>query len=272
MTDPDFVPDFHQFSWVVVNSSGGKDSQVSLHRVVQVAKEQQFPLDRVVISHQCLKRMEWEGTLELVREQARFYGIARIEVTTYRSADGAEPTLLDYARKRRMWPSPQQRWCTSEFKRGPGQRVITSLRRESPGHILQTFGYRADESVARSKKKVYHANARCSTMTHSVMDWLPVHHWSTAKVWEVIKSSGAPYHKAYALGMPRLSCVFCIYAPEQALMIAGENNPELLDEYCDTEADIGHSFRVDLKLQDIRERLRKGERANTSSITEKWNM
>ena len=55
-------------------------------------------------------------------------------------------------------------------------------------------------------------------------NWLEEH-----DVWKDIKASGVPYHKAYDLGMPRLSCVFCIFSPPAALMIAGKQNPELLD-------------------------------------------
>jgi hypothetical protein len=55
--------------------------------------------------------------------------------------------------------------------------------------------------------------------------------------------SGVNYHFAYDLGMPRLSCCFCIFASEDALMIAGKHNPELLTEYVRVETKIDHTFK-----------------------------
>lgn len=51
--------------------------------------------------------------------------------------------------------------------------------------------------------------------------------------------------------MPRLSCVFCVFAPFSALVIAGQNNPELLQKYVDVEERIGHSFNKDFSLKDV---------------------
>ena len=39
-----------------------------------------------------------------------------------------------------------------------------------------------------------------------------------------IRRSGVPYHYAYDFGMPRLSCMFCFYAPKSALRLAGSHN------------------------------------------------
>ena len=52
-------------------------------------------------------------------------------------------------------------------------------------------------------------------------DWLPLHDWSVDQVWGRIRASGVPHHPAYELGMPRLSCCFCIFSPRSALLLVG---------------------------------------------------
>ena len=58
-------------------------------------------------------------------------------------------------------------------------------------------------------------------------------------------------HWAYDLGMKRLSCVFCIFAPRKQLTIAARANPELLVQYQQVEREIGHTFKADLALAEI---------------------
>lgn len=259
-----------QWRWIVVNSSGGKDSQTALRRVIVMANLQGVDRSRIVVSHQCLGPMEWDGTLDLVREQAAHYKL-RLEISAYRDRNGNHPTLLDYVRKRRMWPSSQQRFCTSEFKRGPGGRVIVKLFRESSGPILNVYGFRADESTARAKKNQFIRNARFSSGVREVWDWLPIHTWSERDVWQSIEASGIRSHDAYRLGMPRLSCRFCIFAPRDALIIAGRANPELLDEYCAVEAEIGHDFQHGKPISKIRDAIRSGEKPSKFGGAA-WNM
>jgi 3'-phosphoadenosine 5'-phosphosulfate sulfotransferase (PAPS reductase)/FAD synthetase len=137
------TPDLPTFRWVVVNSSGGKDSQTALRAVVMACDAAGVPRDRIVVSHQCLGRVEWPGAIELVREQAEHYGL-RVIVSKYRTKAGLEPDLLEYVRTRGKWPSSKNRYCTSEYKRGPGGRVLTALSREAPGPILNVYGFRAE--------------------------------------------------------------------------------------------------------------------------------
>jgi 3'-phosphoadenosine 5'-phosphosulfate sulfotransferase (PAPS reductase)/FAD synthetase len=261
--------DLTQYRWIVVNSSGGKDSQTALRVVVNECHQQGVDRSRIVVSHQCLGRMEWEGTLDLVRKHASHYGL-RLEVSKYRNKYGEEKTLLDYVRKRGKWPDNKNRFCTSEFKRGPGGRVIVKLFRESAGTILNVYGFRADESPARAKKKSFARNARFSSDAREVFDWLPIHNLSEDEVWASIRESGVPFHSAYAIGMPRLSCCFCIFAPRPALIIAGRANPELLDEYCAVETETGHTFRHKQSLNEVRDAIRNGEQP--AAVSGAWNM
>lgn len=270
----------HQFDRIMVNSSGGKDSQTVLREVVRLADLAKYPRDKIVVFHADLGRMEWEGVRDLTEEQAKHYGL-RFEVRRRRDKDGNEPDLLDYVRNRGKWPSSTTRYCTSDYKRGPGGRVLTQLSREvgSDCKILNVFGFRAEESPARAKRKVLSLNTKASTKERpdgsrlrEVWDWLPIHDWTEDQVWADIVESGVRHHRAYNLGMPRLSCVFCIFAPKTALMIAGSHNPELLDEYVALEAEIGHDFQHKKPIADIKKAIETGEQPEVEDLHGCWNM
>jgi 3'-phosphoadenosine 5'-phosphosulfate sulfotransferase (PAPS reductase)/FAD synthetase len=252
-------PDLKSFDWLLVNSSGGKDSQAMLDVVVQLAKVHGI-LDRVVVVHADLGRVEWKGTRELAEEQARHYGV-RFEVVSKKSAD-----LLAQVAMRGKWPSPKQRYCTSDQKRAQIWRVMTMLssetRKAQPGkrvRILNLMGLRAQESPNRKKMQALKLSKASNKNVREVWDWLPIHQWTTEQVWERIKLSGVRHHKAYDLGMPRLSCCFCIFAPMKALVLAGKHNPELLTEYVELEKKIGHRFRMDLSLAEVQAAVIAGE-------------
>jgi len=253
-------PNLKDYRWIVVNSSGGKDSQTALRCVVERCDLLGIARDRIVVSHQDLGRVEWQGTQELVRQQAAVYGL-RVEISRYRNKAGAEIGLLDYVRNRGKWMSPGVRFCTSEFKRSPGERVCRMLFKESPGAILNVKGIRGDESPARAKLVPFCVNERMTTESRLVHDWLPIFSWTSKQVWDDITLSQVPHHKAYDLGMPRLSCAFCIYAPKSVLMIAGKHNPELLDEYVALEKEIGHTFQNGRSIASIKEAIAAGEEA-----------
>jgi 3'-phosphoadenosine 5'-phosphosulfate sulfotransferase (PAPS reductase)/FAD synthetase len=268
----------HDYDGVLVNTSGGKDSQTVLRQVVLLAQRQGYDLDLIEAVHADLGKVEWEGVKELAREQAEHHGL-RFTAVKRRTKDGDESTsLLDYVRDRRKWPSSTTRYCTSDFKRGPALRALTALdRRIRPvwkAHIrlLNVFGFRAEESPARAKKVVLETNKRATTKSRHVDDWLPIHDWTETDVWDDIKASGVRSHRAYTLGMPRLSCVFCIFAPKAALVIAGKDKPELLQEYVDLEAEIGHTFRTDLTLAEVQEAVNRGDEPDLVELDAQWNM
>ena len=119
-------PKLRDYDWLVVNSSAGKDSQAMLDVVAQQAKNEGV-LDRLVVVHADLGRVEWPGTRELAERQARHYGV-RFEVVKRQQGD-----LLDYVEKRGRWPSPAQRYCTSDLKRGPVTKLFTRLTAETRG-------------------------------------------------------------------------------------------------------------------------------------------
>lgn len=253
------------WAWVVVNSSGGKDSSVALWKTAEAVRavfgaEQAQDMDLLRVSHQSLGHIEWPGTEGIVYAQAAHAGFPDHVVTSrYRNRNGETLTLLDYVLKRGMWPSSKQRFCTSEFKRGPGGRVLTRLHKRRSGPILQIFGFRAEESPARSKRSVFEINLRHSSEKRAVFDCLPIHPMKETEVWTTIRENSIPAHEAYKLGMPRLSCVFCIFMPKPVLARAAMLQPVLFEEYCEVEKKTGHKFRPDVSLCELKEEIAAGK-------------
>jgi 3'-phosphoadenosine 5'-phosphosulfate sulfotransferase (PAPS reductase)/FAD synthetase len=267
------TPDLASYDVILVNSSAGKDSQAMLDHLVALADAAGVRY-RLVVVHCDLGRVEWQGTRELAEEQARHYGL-RFEVVSRPQGD-----LLDHVGQRGKWPASTTRYCTSDHKRGQVRRVMTALvadwRRVTgerrPCRILNCMGLRAEESPARAKKVAFEPDAKASNGKREVHTWLPIFTWTVGQVWDRIRASGVRHHRAYDLGMKRLSCCFCIFAPKAALLVAGEHNRELLDAYVATEERIGHQFRKGLPIVQIREALEAGERGGAASDDGCWGM
>ena len=268
------APDLMAYDVIMVNTSAGKDSQAMLDYVVELA-DKAGVRDRIIAVHCDLGRVEWPGTVELAARQAGHYGL-RFEVVRRhgrpRKSDGKiMGDLLDHVEERGMWPGPATRYCTADHKTSQAFRLITKLVRElGKGiRILYCLGLRAEESPGRKKMQDFVKDWK-SNSVREVDRWLPIHGWVEDYVWQRIKESKVPYHPAYDLGMPRLSCMFCIFAPRSALILAGKNNPELLDEYVRIEKKIGHTFKKDLSLESIRNAIRRGE--EPGGMDGAWNM
>ena len=240
-----------------------------LNLVAGMARDQGSPTGNVHVVHAHLGQAEWPETLQLAEAQAEHHGFR------FHAVDRPQGDLLTHIRQRGKWPAPRTRYCTSDHKRAQVAKLITRLHRElgqgeTLFRVLNCLGLRSEESPARANRLPLARNSRLSTNTREVFDWLPIHHWTEAEVWADVQASGVPYHPAYDLGMPRLSCVFCIYAPRSALLLAGQHNPDLLEEYVQVEREMGHLFRQDLSLADIQESLREGE--TPGEMDGAWNM
>lgn len=206
-----------------------------------------------------------------------YTALSKTETTEAREGD-----LLDQIEQRGMFPDPARRYCTSDQKRAPIHKLYTTLvgmeadetalpqPKRAAVRILSCQGMRADESPARAKRPPFHRDDRASNGKRHVDNWLPIHRWTEEAVWERIRGSRISdlVHHAYGLGMPRLSCCFCIFAPKAALVLAGRHNPELLAEYVAVEERIGHKFRLNLSMRDVQDAVNAGETAQVAN----WKM
>src|SRR6185295_16920149 len=118
-------------------------------------------------------------------------------------------TLLEMVERRRMFPSPKHRQCTSDLKRGPIERAIRRfMRAHGLSIVVNCMGLRAEESSNRAKRAPFRRNERNSKAGREWYDWLPIHDMRLGEVFETIAAAGQEPHWAYAAGMTRLSCCF----------------------------------------------------------------
>jgi 3'-phosphoadenosine 5'-phosphosulfate sulfotransferase (PAPS reductase)/FAD synthetase len=215
---------------------------------------------RIHAVHCDLGRMEWQGARELAQRQCDRYGVP-LDIVSRPQGD-----ILHQAEfERKMWPDSTRRWCTSDQKRGQVDKVITKLVNAwlarhacSQVRVLNCLGLRAQESSSRKKNAPFVAAGRGTNGKRTVDHWLPIHEWTEERVWQHIRAHGLEYHHAYDLGMPRLSCVFCIFAPREALLLAGYHNRALLAEYVGVERRIQHAFQHKKPLVQIQATLEGG--------------
>ncbi len=233
---------------VVVNHSGGKDSQAMLIHLLRIV-----PRHQLVVMHASLGEMEWEGALELARDQAAAAGVP------FRVAR-ADKSLLDMVERRfaarpdvPSWPSAKHRQCTSDLKRDPIAREVRRYMADI-GHkvVISAMGLRAQESASRAKRATFSRNERNCTAGRDWYEWNPIHDWSTAQVFETIRADGQEPHPAYALGNDRLSCVFCIFGSKTALQTGARHNPDLARRFIETEERTGYTMHMSQKpLKDL---------------------
>lgn len=271
-TRPQIVPDLASYDIIEMSSSAGKDSQAMVGIVSALLRAAGL-LERGVVVHADMGRVEWAGSRELAEEQAAHFGLPCVVVKR------AQGDLLEHVEQLGKWPMPTQRYCTADHKRGQILRAFTAMVRElrekqnleRPVRILNCVGLRAEESPARAARPTLVRDKRASNGLRDVDVWLPIQHLTEAEVWEEVRRGGARVHPAYAAGLPRASCVFCIFAPEAALRRAGRRHPELLAEYVRVEGKIGHTFKRHLPIAKVAADIAAGVEDEAGPITS-WCM
>lgn len=237
----------------VVNHSGGKDSQA-----MYLALRQLVPTHQLAIVHADLGEVEWAGAVEHIRATTTGEPLYICR---------ARRNLLEMIEERGMFPSPQQRQCTSDLKRGPIERTI---RRLGATLVVNCMGMRAEESPARKKLVPFQrADKKCVSRRVSKkgkllhagrewFEWLPIHDRTEEQVFATIAAAGQRPHVVYSLGMSRFSCVFCIMASEADLRTAARlstehpellNDPHLYRKYIDLEKSTGQVMLMPSKTR-----------------------
>jgi len=249
------TPDLTKYDIILVNSSAGKDSAASLDEVVRLA-EKAGVRDRVRVVHADLGISEWKGVRELAERQAKALGLPFYVV---RRTLG--DLLAQVVEQRKKWPGyrPNTRFCTADQKTHQVTKLITALAndvRQKTGkkqpRILKVLGLRAAESEMRKEMDPFVEFDKDESSGRKWVDvWLPIHHWTANDVWRRIHEAGLEMHEAYKQGIPRLSCVFCIFANKTQLTLAGLLHPGLMREYVKAEMKIQHTFKPDLSLQAV---------------------
>lgn len=264
LTDSDRVIDLaSRGALFIVNHSGGKDSQAMYCLIRHLV-----PAAQIAIVHADLGRVEWDGVKDHIRSTTDGLSLT-VALPTDRAGNvkdllGVVASRHDKLKAKREetgkrinpWPSPSQRWCTSDFKRGPIEREIRRIMAEGGFTLaVNCIGLRADESDKREcglDKEAFDATGKAVTLAlneglskagRTVYQWLPIHTLSTSDVFAVIRLSGQKPHHVYALGMTRLSCSFCIMSSRSDMRTAARLRPELFAEYQALEAATGYTMQ-----------------------------
>lgn len=219
----------------VVNHSGGKDSQAMF-----IELKKAIPKNQLLVIHASLAGVEWEGTA--AHAQKYLDGI------DYRECE-AVTSLLDRVKLRGKFPSPQQRWCTSDLKRGPIDKQIRHyiIEKNLSGLVVSCQGMRAEESTNRAKMETFQYYKRNSKAGRECYTWMPIHDYKIGQVFDTIAAANEKPHWAYGVGMSRLSCCFCIMASPKDLTIAAKHNPEMYSTYVAMEKATGQTLMMPRK-------------------------
>lgn len=230
---------------VVVNHSGGKDSQATYAVIRSLV-----PADQIIVVHADLgDEVEHLGVQDHIRENINHDLLVAKAVWK----DGSSKTLLNAIERRGMWPSSAARYCTSDLKRTPCEKVVRAQHDwvAKPRNVISCFGFRAEESTARSKRPTWSRVARNCTRAREWFEFSPIHDLTTAEVFEVIRLDGQLPHPIYATGNERLSCVFCVLGSDNDLRNGAKQRPELFDRYVRLEESMEHTFRAKQSLTEI---------------------
>lgn len=223
-----------------VGHSGGKDSSATLIHLLALG----IPPTNILVVHASLGHIEWPGALEMARDHAARAGAAFVVAQAKRTLFDM---VIDRYNKRPevpSWPSAAHRTCTSDLKRGPCSREIRRYANEHGfTRVVNCLGLRAQESPARRKRPAWSLNPKETNSKRVWHEWLPIHDWTTQKVFRAIEDAGEKLHPAYAEN-DRLSCVFCIFGSVNDLQHGARQNPDLAREYIELEEVVGYTFHM----------------------------
>lgn len=216
----------------VCNHSGGKDSQAMYLLLSRI-----IPKKQLVVIHANLPGVEWEGVIDHIKNTINH------ELFVVQ----AKKTFFDMVDHRQMWPSPKNRQCTSDLKRASIDKKIREICNDRGfTKVVNCIGLRAEESSGRAKKEIF-KKSKNSNSKRDWYEWLPIHKLTVDKVFDWIGFNYQKPHWAYAEGMSRLSCCFCIMSNKQDLKIAAKLNPELFNKYKQKEKEIDQTLFMPTK-------------------------
>lgn len=260
---------------LVISISGGKDSQAMARAVSRLHRERGWTGPLLAV-HADLGRIEWQGSMAQVQRIARESGL-KLEIVRRRDGEGRwdmvdhwierAETQLAQGKQARPWSDAKNRFCTSDMKRDPINKLLRRFSR-----VVSAEGIRAEESSARAKKPCWSERARITTRDRLAFTWNPILNWTISDVWGELGSSpvdlirrqwlyqenriaealdGWNAHKVYVMGNQRLSCAFCVLGSKNDLQNAAKHEPKLYAELVGIERKYGFSFQANRSLESL---------------------
>jgi len=247
----------HDYDGVAVSISGGKDSQTILGVTMALVRMQAYT-GHVFAIH-ADTGAEWRESLPHCELLCKHYGVGLIVAQPFRALPDhierrCKMMAAQLPRGKPGWPSPAQRYCTSDCKRSPIQKAIRTEFPALPGklsRVLSVTGERRQESSHRAKLPEFNVDKMLTTPTRIVHQWRPILDFTIDDVWTHIRRTGLPRHPAYDLGNERLSCAICVLACKGDICRGAKARPDLADRYLRIERDYGFTFMHKTSLKAI---------------------
>lgn len=208
---------------MVINYSGGKDSSAMLAYL-----SEKYPR---IHKHVVMADTGWEHIDAIAWGKSI---TARFNLPLH-VVKNPNKDFMEMVRRRKMFPSPAQRQCTSDLKRGPIQTWIR--RNVADPVVINCMGMRAEESPQRAKKPKLSRDKKMCNGRRTVWNWLPIHEWTEGEVRRFLAERNIPLHPVYRY-LNRFSCRVCIYMTKDDLKAVSRNDPDAFQRISDLEAEI----------------------------------
>lgn len=277
------TPDFHEYSRIVLFTSGGKDSGAALLHLLDLGVSR----SKIELHHHNVDGatneesfMDWPCThgymvafakafelplynsyreggflREMLRENC---GTAPV---TFTRGDGTVVTMGGERSKqstRRKFPQVAAalsvRWCSSVLKVDIGSRMLVNDPRFTDGKTLVITGERAEESTNRAhyaRFEPHRSDNRNGRIPRWIDHWRPVHGWSEAQVWDILRRYRLNCHPAYQMGaISRASCMFCIFGSKHQWATLRDIAPDGFRRIADYEREFGVTIHRKLSVDE----------------------
>ena len=285
----DWVPDFSWYDVIIINTSAGKDSLVSMDVVDRLARKAKVR-DKIWVVHCDLGKVEHPGTKELAAQHAEVMDLPFYIAYSQEKGDllqGIETRLEKYKDDPvKGWPGKFARFCTSGWKTAEVSKLITAWisnleapdgqplgRRSAERHlgrplrVLNILGLRVDEGSDRGKRPTMQMKGKANSR-RVIHEWLPVHGWTDEKVFRQMGKSKMRAHPWYAQGGKRLSCIICPLAANEDIILGTMHYPQLAKEYVKLQKKYDkpikstqqYGGRLEEMVKEGQRRLRKGRK------------
>ncbi|MEM4744958.1 MAG: phosphoadenosine phosphosulfate reductase family protein [Ignisphaera sp.] len=193
---------------VIVSFSGGKDSLVSLHLVLDLGMKPIVLFNNTGI--------ELPETISTVYNIVESYGLELIEAS---AQDKFWTTVNELG-----IPGRDYRWCCKVCKLAPLAYTVKSLW-SSGG--LNVVGQRAYESIDRAKSP----NVWRLRWAPMLLNISPINEWSQFEVWLYIFMNKLPANPLYFMGYERIGCFMCPASTLAELELVSQTHRDLWSKW-----------------------------------------
>lgn len=206
---------FDNFNRIYLSFSGGKDSTVMLHMVMDEARRRNRKIGLFMIDWECQIGLTIEFTRKMYEEYSEWiepYWVA-LPMKTWNSCSQIEPEWTAWdLQKKDLWvrqPDPMSIIDPSVFpfyyEAMPFEEFVPAFAQWfANGEPCACFvGIRADESlnrfrtVARDNKPKYDGKAWTTNAIDDAWNVYPIYDWRTEDVWTYLAKENKPYNALY---------------------------------------------------------------------------